>query len=48
MLFPGHPIPFSVGRVVVQQLNLVFWHEQTSAKGISKDMTKVFFMSPVN
>ena len=38
MLSPGHPTPFSVERVVVRQLNLVFgtsreWQERCTLKG---------------
>jgi hypothetical protein len=32
MLSPGHPIPFSVERVVVQQLNLVFGTSKQAQK----------------
>ncbi len=32
MLSPGHPTPFSVERVVVQQLNLVFGTSKPAQK----------------
>src|SRR5262245_19610329 len=38
----GRPIPFSVERVVAQQLESCFWQEQTSAEGISANRANVF------
>jgi hypothetical protein len=47
MLSPGHPTPFSVERVVVQQLNLVFGTSNPAQKESAKTGRK-FFLSPVD
>jgi hypothetical protein len=48
MLSPWHPIPFSVERVVVQQLNLVFGTSKPAQKESAKTGRKFFFISPVD
>ena len=45
MLSPGHPTPFSVERVVVQQLNLVFGTSKPAQKESAKTGRKFFFMT---
>lgn len=47
-LFRVRPTPLSAGQVVVQQPNLVFWQEQTIARGRSIERIKSFFISEVN
>jgi hypothetical protein len=46
MLSPGHPTPFSVERVVVRQLNLVFGTSKSAQKESAKTGRKFFSYDP--
>ena len=45
MLSPAHPAPFSVGRVVVQQSNLVFRTSKPAQKESAKTGRKFFYIT---